>query len=97
VIFSAPVLAKRHVRDKLRLYVVVVVVNELAVSLVVEVEILLHFAVKSELILQQLVSQIFVVFDDRFGDSLRVILASTDIAFRETVQKTSDNDIIPLE
>ena len=51
VILAAPILAKRHVRDKLRLNVVVVVVNELAVSLVVEVDILLHITVKSELIL----------------------------------------------
>lgn len=78
MILAAPILAKRHIGDKLRLNVVVVVVHELPISLVVEVEIFLHFAVKSELILQQLVDQILVVHNHRFGDSLRVIFACAD-------------------
>lgn len=54
VILSAPVLAECHIRDEVRLNVVIVVVNELLVRLFIEMEIQLLFVVISELLTEEL-------------------------------------------
>ena len=87
VILAAPVLAESHIRDKVRLNEVVVIINELAVSLTVKVKIQLFFVMVGELRTKELVHKVLVALSDLFGNSLRVILARTDIAHWETIHE----------
>ena len=75
MILAAPVLAERHIRDKVRLDEVVVVVHELAVCLAVKVKIQLFFVMVCKLRFEELVHKVLVALSDLFRHSLRVILA----------------------
>lgn len=88
VILTAPVLAECHIRDEVRLNVVIVVVNELPVRLFIEVEIQLFFVVISKLLTEEFVYQLLVILCNSFGNSLCIVLTMTDIAYGETIQKT---------
>ena len=87
VILSAPVLAECHIRDEVRLNVVIVVVNELPVRLFIEVEIQLFLVIIGELLTEELVYQTLVILSNGFRNSLCIVLTMTDIAYGETIQK----------
>ncbi len=85
VILSAPVLAECHIRDEVRLNVVIVVVNELLVRLFIEVEIQLFLVIIGELLTEELVYQPLVILSNGFRNSLRIIFTIADIAYGETI------------
>ena len=87
MILAAPVLAESHICDKVRFDEVVVVVNELAVCLCIEMQIQLFLVMVGELRTEELVHKVLVALSDLFGNSLRVILARTDIAHWETIHE----------
>lgn len=95
VILATPVLAKSHIRDEHRLNVAVVKIHKLSVSLTVKMEIQLLFIVVGEFRAEELIYKVLIVLCHFFGDCLRIILASTDIAHGETVQKTCDKTAAP--
>ena len=85
VILTAPVFAERHVRDKVRLDEVVVIVNELAVCLCIEMQIQFFLIMVGELRSKELVNKVLVILSDLFRHSLRIVLACADIAYGETL------------
>ena len=58
-------------------------------------EIQLLFIVVGEFRAEELIYKVLIVLCHFFGDCLRIILASTDIAHGETVQKTCDKTAAP--
>ena len=89
VILTAPVFAECHIREEHRLNMPVVVTYKLTVCLFIEMEIQLFLIMVSELCTEELVYQLLVILGNSFGNSLRIVLTVTDIAYGETIQKTS--------
>ena len=75
VILAAPVFAECHIRDKVRLDEVVVVVNELTVCLGIEMQIQLFLVMVGELRSEELINQVLVIHGNGFRHSLCIVLA----------------------
>ena len=83
VIFTAPIFAKCHIRDEVRLNKIVVVVNELVVCPAVKMQILLIFIVVGELRFEEIVYQFLVILGNGFGNSLREPILLTGKQYRK--------------